>query len=319
MPSRPCRRPSPLSIWRSRRCIASSAIGALAAATSNSRPLSAAGSNGRGARSLARVCLAGPAHCRVYQPPPVAARQDRPATQTAGRHPSESITTLCGVSQRRFAPLTMIVALAVAAIGAAPRPALAGRAPFKCPRGGLAGNACLAPGAPCAARSRSLYAQRGLLCTRARLRRGGLALQREGGAFAVDTNGHVGLAEAEQAFIAIYGPLPGIKRIPGAVALPPGADVTGPRLWIRHYLARLTAPQRRAVERVLAPARARSRSQEEERAAERTGADPDRADRTGNRYHVSLQTDHLRGQRGRARQVEQGRAQRRLRRSADRR
>lgn len=171
----------------------------------------------------------------------------------AGRQANRS-PTLCGVSPRRFVLLAATALPAAATFAAGAGPAVAHRAPFKCPRGGLAGSTCVAAGAPCNAGSRALYAQRGLVCAHASLRRGGLAVQREGGAFAVEASGHVGLAEAEQAFIAIYRPLPGVKRVPGAVALPPGADVTGPRLWIRHYLPRLTPVQRRVVERVLATA-----------------------------------------------------------------
>jgi len=150
--------------------------------------------------------------------------------------------------------LAAIAAILPMLLGSAHGFAAAAKPASKCPPGGLIGGSCVALHVACAPRQASLYAQLGLVCRRGRLAQGGLALQREGGAFAVGPTGHVGLPEAEQAFIAAFGPLPGVTPIPGAVKLPPYADVTGPLAWISADLARLTGAQRAAVGRVLARA-----------------------------------------------------------------
>jgi hypothetical protein len=77
-------------------------------------------------------------------------------------------------------------------------------------------------------------------------------VQRKGGVIAVGPNGQVGLAAAEQAFIALWGPLPGVRKIPGAVNFTHVTDATGPALWIRAHLKQLTRRQRQIVERALA-------------------------------------------------------------------
>jgi hypothetical protein len=161
----------------------------------------------------------------------------------------------------RAIAIVVVAALAAFAGAAQSHPAAAAHpAPqqtAKCPRGDEAAGVCLAPRASCVVHEAKLYAQRGLVCMRGRLKKGGLAVQREGGAFAVEPDGHVSLAEAEQAFIAAFDPLPGVKPIPGAVKLPPHADVTGPLLWIEQDLPHLTPAQRKVVEKVLDPAPAR--------------------------------------------------------------
>jgi hypothetical protein len=126
-------------------------------------------------------------------------------------------------------------------------------AKFRCPHGGSVGSTCVAANATCNVRLKALYLERGLICVRRKLRRGGLAVQRAGGEYAVQANGQLSFAEAEQAFLAAGGHLPGVKVIPGAVALPEHADVTGPRFWIERFLSRLSAKQRRAVRSFLAP------------------------------------------------------------------
>lgn len=149
------------------------------------------------------------------------------------------------------AVIAVIAVLAVFAASVQGHPA-AKQGTAKCPAGDLAAGVCVTPRASCTAHDAKLYAQRGLVCARGRLKEGGLAVQREGGAFAIGANGQVSLAETEQAFIAAFGPLPGVERVPGAVKLPPHADLTEPVLWIERDLPRLTAPQRRAVTRELA-------------------------------------------------------------------
>jgi hypothetical protein len=148
-----------------------------------------------------------------------------------------------------LAALALAIALAVAAPGHAAahhRPRSA-----KCPAGGSTAGVCTVPRAPCVHADASIYAAHGLVCRGGRLAKGGLAVQRDGGAFAVDAKGHVELPEAEQAFIAAFAPLPGVKPIPGAVDLAHESDLTGPLTWIEHYLPRLTPPQQRAVRKVL--------------------------------------------------------------------
>jgi hypothetical protein len=116
--------------------------------------------------------------------------------------------------------------------------------------------ACLRPGVQCKSAAKKTYASLGFLCARGRLHRGNLAVQREGGIVAVGPSGHVGLAAAEQAFIALWGPLPSVKEIPGAVDLNGLRDATGPADWIDSHLAQLSPQQRSVVERATGAASA---------------------------------------------------------------
>ncbi len=149
------------------------------------------------------------------------------------------------------AGLVAAVALSASLIVAAPGHGAAHHRPAKCTTGGRTAGVCAVPNAPCVHADASIYAARGLVCRRGRLGKGGLAVQRDGGAFAVDAKGHVELPEAEQAFIAAFAPLSGVKPIPGAVDLAHESDLTGPLTWIEHYLPRLTPRQQRAVRKVL--------------------------------------------------------------------
>jgi hypothetical protein len=177
-----------------------------------------------------------------------------------GRRVEVRATAIVTATAATIAALSWMAAASMAAqptpdMAGRPTPDLDARTSARCPAGQLAGGICLAIHAGCSARSHAIYSQRGLVCVHGRLREGGLAVQREGGAFAINAQGRVGLAEAEQAFIATVGPLPGVKPIPGAVALLPDADITGPRNWIRSYMPRLRPAQRRAVKRLLTPSR----------------------------------------------------------------
>jgi uncharacterized membrane protein len=147
--------------------------------------------------------------------------------------------------------LALVLAM-LAGVSPASATAKQKHASFKCPRGGHVGGVCAVPGAPCTTKQKRLYAERGLVCVRKKLKRGGLAVQRAGGEYAVQPNGQLGLAEAEQAFIAAGGTIPGVKPAAGDVALPPHADVTGPRIWIQRFLGRLKPRQRAAIKRELA-------------------------------------------------------------------
>jgi len=176
---------------------------------------------------------------------PVTVRADRGDAPNGRTRLAATIASVCALLVAALAP----AAPALAAKSTGPQRVVA-----RCAKGQLAGTVCIARHARCEPRDAAVYAARGLICVRARLTEGGLAVQREGGAFAVGANGHVGLAEAEQAFIATFARLPGVKRIPGAVKLPRLPDVTGPLLWISQDLRRLPRADRTVVGAVLARA-----------------------------------------------------------------
>ena len=162
--------------------------------------------------------------------------------------------------RRRTVPVLVLAVLlpatASVAAGRSNAAPLAGAARAGCLTVAIgARTVCLRPGAACQKANQRTYARFGFVCVNRRLRLGGLAVQREGGVVAVGANGQVGLPAAEQAFIAMFGPLPGVKPISGAVDLSGVRSATGVVRWILLHRSQLSPAQRRVVDRVLNAAR----------------------------------------------------------------
>lgn len=89
-----------------------------------------------------------------------------------------------------------------------------------------------------------------------RLARASTEIRRLRGVVAIGRGGEPSLADALQAFAQLVHPLPGVRRVRGAVGRT--FDGTGAILWLRHYRRRLTRAERTVLDRVIAgPASAR--------------------------------------------------------------